>query len=51
MHSGSVPISFLFRRTAAMMGNINERIHKMWNALMPVFEVKELYDERYSQLI
>ena len=31
--------------------NINERIHKMWNALMPVFEVKELYDERYCQLM
>ena len=31
--------------------NIDERIHKMWNALMPVFEVKELYNERYSQLM
>lgn len=31
--------------------NINERIHKMWNALMPVFEVKELYTERYAQLM
>ena len=30
---------------------IDERIHKMWNALMPVFEVKELYDERYGQLM
>jgi hypothetical protein len=30
---------------------INERIHQMWNALMPVFEVKELFDERYSQLM
>ena len=31
--------------------HINERIHKMWDALLPVFEVKELYNERYSQLI
>jgi hypothetical protein len=31
--------------------HINERIHKMWDALMPVFEVKELYNERYSQLM
>jgi hypothetical protein len=30
---------------------INERIHKMWDALMPVFEVKELYSERYCQLM
>lgn len=30
---------------------INERIYAMWNALMPVFEVKELYDERYAQLM
>jgi len=31
--------------------HINERIHRVWNALMPVFEVKELYDERYAQLM
>jgi hypothetical protein len=31
--------------------NINERIHNIWNALMPVFEVRELYDERYAQLM
>ncbi|MGA9475931.1 MAG: hypothetical protein WBV36_25925 [Terriglobales bacterium] len=30
---------------------INERIHEMWTALMPVFEVKELYDERYALLM
>jgi len=30
---------------------INERIHKIWNAVMPVFEVKELYNERYEQLM
>jgi hypothetical protein len=23
----------------------------MWNVLMPVFEVKELYDERYERLM
>jgi hypothetical protein len=31
--------------------SINERIHKMWNALMPAFDVKELFDERYAQLM
>jgi len=30
---------------------INPRIHEIWTALMPVFEVKELYDERYAQLM
>jgi hypothetical protein len=30
---------------------INQRIHEMWNALMPVFDVKALYDERYAQLM
>jgi len=31
--------------------SIDQRIHKMWNVLMPVFEVKELYNERYAQLM
>jgi hypothetical protein len=31
--------------------NIDERIHTMWNALMPIFEVKQLYEERYKQLM
>lgn len=31
--------------------NINARIHKVWDALMPVFEVKELYTERYAALM
>ena len=31
--------------------DINERIHKMWNALMPTFVVKELYGERYEKLM
>lgn len=25
---------------------INERIHEVWNFLVPVPEIKELYDER-----
>jgi len=31
--------------------NIDERIHKMWDALMPAFVVKELFSERYEQLM
>jgi hypothetical protein len=31
--------------------DIDERIHKMWNALMPAFVVKELYSERYEKLM
>jgi hypothetical protein len=30
---------------------INHRIHEMWNVLVPVPEIKELYDERYAQLM
>lgn len=30
---------------------INERIHEVWNALQPTFTVKELYEERYAQLM
>jgi hypothetical protein len=30
---------------------INLRIHEMWNVLMPVFDVKKLYKERYSELM
>lgn len=30
---------------------INQRIHAMWNALMPAFEIRELYDKRYAQLM
>jgi hypothetical protein len=37
-----------FRFTDA---NINARIHRVWNAVMPIFEAKELYDERYAQLM
>jgi hypothetical protein len=30
---------------------INERIHEVWKALMPVPEIKELFDERYDHLM
>lgn len=30
---------------------INERLHEVWNALIPTFEVKELYDLRYATLM
>lgn len=30
---------------------INQRLHQVWNALLPVPEIKELYDERYMQLM
>ena len=30
---------------------INERIHQMWDALLPMYEVKEFYDERYRTLM
>lgn len=31
--------------------DINARIHKVWDALLPLFDVKELYEERYAQLM
>ena len=31
--------------------NINARIEQMWGALMGVFEVKEIFDERYRDLM
>jgi hypothetical protein len=31
--------------------NINERIRKVWEPLLPLFEAKELYDGRYSKLM
>ena len=30
---------------------IDERIQKMWEAMMGIFEVKEIYDERYEALL
>ncbi len=31
--------------------HINQRLHKVWNALLPVPEIKDLYDGRYAQLM
>ncbi|SRR6266849_896502 len=31
--------------------HINRRLHEVWNALIVVPEIKELYDERYAQLM
>jgi hypothetical protein len=31
--------------------NINQRIQKVWEVLLPVFEVRELFDERYARLM
>ncbi len=31
--------------------NINERIHEMWNVLIPVAEIQELYRDRYERLM
>jgi hypothetical protein len=31
--------------------NINKRLHEVWNALIPVPEIRELYDLRYAQLM
>ena len=31
--------------------NINERIRKIWQALIPMFDAKELYDARYATLM
>lgn len=30
---------------------INHRLHEVWNVLLVVPEIKELYDERYAQLM
>ncbi len=30
---------------------INQRLHQVWDALRPVPEIKELYDERYDKLM
>jgi hypothetical protein len=45
-HSGLGRCNFLDSEA-----DINNRIVKMWNALMGLFEAKELYDERYEQLM
>jgi len=30
---------------------INQRLHEIWDALLPAPEIKELYDKRYAQLM
>lgn len=57
LHMGRVAIIMLcvvtevqayFRFTDA---NINARIFRLWDRLIPLFEAKEIYDERYRQLM
>jgi hypothetical protein len=31
--------------------DIDNRIRKMWDALCPIFEAKEIYDQRYSKML
>jgi hypothetical protein len=31
--------------------DINKRIHAMWEALIPMFDARELYEDRYKQLM
>jgi hypothetical protein len=31
--------------------HINERLHKVWDAVLPALEIKELYDQRYAELM
>lgn len=31
--------------------NINKTLHAVWRALLPAFDAKELYDERYAKLM
>jgi len=31
--------------------DIDARLHRLWNALMPVYEIKELYDDHYEQFM
>ena len=35
----------------AIKSQINERIRKLWKALIPLFEANELYEGRYLQLM
>ncbi|HEX3322639.1 MAG TPA: hypothetical protein VHR84_18180 [Terriglobales bacterium] len=43
-----IQAKFRFRDEGA---RINERICEVWSKLLPMFEVKELYDEYYKQLM
>ena len=41
-----------FRSISILNGaNINKRIHLLWDVLIPMLEVRELYDKRYAQLM
>jgi hypothetical protein len=40
-----------FRFDLEGVARINQRLHQIWNALLPVPEIKELYDERYGKLM
>ena len=31
--------------------NINQRIHQVWDALLAMPDIKELFDERYAKLM
>jgi hypothetical protein len=31
--------------------HINQRLHKVWDAVLPALEIKELYDQRYARLM
>ena len=33
------------------MPEFDERLHQVWKALLPIPEIKELYDGRYDQLM
>ena len=30
---------------------INQRLHETWKALLPVLEIRELFEKRYAQLM
>jgi hypothetical protein len=40
-----------FRFDRDHSARINQRLHQVWDALLPVPEIKELYDERYAKLM
>jgi hypothetical protein len=40
-----------FRFDRDQSARINQRLHQVWNALLHVPEIKELYDERYVKLM
>jgi hypothetical protein len=40
-----------FRFDRDQSAHINQRLHQVWDALLHVPEIKELYDERYAKLM